>query len=65
MQGWEYKMVKIQKKASKRGWESEIEARLAELGAEGWEAVGMLPWNVKAILIDAGILVLMKRPIAA
>ena len=62
MQKWEYSLVPLQDAAAlKKKSDSLSPARLNELGADGWEAVGL---TLKKGDLVAWPVVLMKRPVA-
>jgi hypothetical protein len=65
---WEYKIIELGSKSGliKEGVVRDITKRIARLGEEGWELVGLVPMYVSAGLTGYTItqaLMLFKRPI--
>lgn len=61
MQRWEYMVVPLEEAARvKKGSDGVAPERLNELGAEGWEAVGV---SLKRGDLVAWPVVLLKRPV--
>jgi hypothetical protein len=64
---WEYKIIELGSKAGliKEGVVRDITKRVARLGEDGWELVGLVPMYVHAGLTGYSItqaLMLFKRP---
>lgn len=59
MQTWEHKVATFSGPAK-----AEMSARLSSLGAEGWEAVGMV-FEPRSGPEDEALVVLLKRPVEA
>jgi hypothetical protein len=65
---WEYKIIELGSKSGliKEGVVRDITKRIARLGEDGWELVGLVPMYVSAGLTGYTItqgLLLFKRPI--